>query len=224
MVFGSSRGDINEPDKRDDYTAWVYDANVIIGTEESATGPEIKGSVYGSGENGHTFNDAVVTVNSGTIGIASGSPIGTYTDGGASYPYRGNVYGGGCGTDKYDSNNDGTEDSYNALAGIVYGNATVNINGGTVVRNVYGAGAMGSVGKAVTADGVTTVSGGTTTINVSGGTIGVDGTAGDGNVFGAARGDVDAVSDKFALVRKETNVSVTDGTVIWHILLRQTNV
>jgi len=213
MVFGSSRGDINEPDKRDDYTAWVYDANVIIGTEESATGPEIKGSVYGSGENGHTFNDAVVTVNSGTIGIASGSPIGTYTDGGASYPYRGNVYGGGCGTDKYDSNNDGTEDSYNALAGIVYGNATVNINGGTVVRNVYGAGAMGSVGKAVTADGVTTVSGGTTTINVSGGTIGVDGTAGDGNVFGAARGDVDAVSDKFALVRKETNVSVTDGTV-----------
>lgn len=203
MVFGSSRGDINKPGERDDHTAWVYDANVTIGDDNG--GPAIKGSVYGSGENGHTFHDAAVTVNNGTIGMADDP----------SYPYRGNVYGGGCGTDKYYSDHtqethDGNGDIYNPLAGIVYGDAKVTINGGTVVRNVYGAGAMGSVGKSNT-DG--TISGGQTTINISGGTVGVDGTAGDGNVFGAARGDADATSNEFALVRKETNVSITGGNV-----------
>ena len=33
MVFGSSRGDVNEPGARDDHTAWVYDAKVTIGTQ-----------------------------------------------------------------------------------------------------------------------------------------------------------------------------------------------
>ena len=257
MVFGSSRGDINQPEERDDYTAWVYDANVTIGTaatpaqgnegEEDyvpatdASGPEIKGSVYGSGENGHTFNNTVVTVNGGTIGIASTDAAynivvpdpdfpndrtkdKTYS--GAAYPYRGNVYGGGCGTDKYysthaEETHDGNGQLFNPLAGIVYGTTTVNINGGTVVRNVYGAGAMGSVGRTVTTTTTegetttttTTITGGTTTINVSGGRIGVDGTVGDGNVFGAARGNADAVSNKAALVRKETNVFITGGTV-----------
>ena len=66
------------------------------------------------------------------------------------------------------------------------------------MRNVYGAGAMGSVGKRVT---TTTATGGLTTINVSGGTIGVNGTAGDGNVFGAARGDVTTTQTDCALVQ-----------------------
>ena len=228
MVFGSSRGDINEPGARDDHCAWVYDTNVIIGTEGSETGPQIKGTVYGSGENGHTYNNTVVTVNSGTIGIADSSNPGyTVTSNGksysgAEYPYRGNVYGGGCGTDKYYENHDlethdGNGQLFNSLAGIVYGTTTVNITGGTVVRNVYGAGAMGSVGKTVTTTNesstTTTITGGTTTIKISGGTIGVDGTNGDGNVFGAARGDVDAISNKSALVKKETGVSVTGGTI-----------
>ena len=69
MVFGSSRGDINAPGKRDDHTAWVYDTHVTIGTSGSNSGPQIRGTVYGSGENGHVFNDTEVTVNSGTIGI-----------------------------------------------------------------------------------------------------------------------------------------------------------
>ena len=244
MVFGSSRGDINEPGARDDYTAWVYDTNVIIGTSATGTegegdyvaesGPDIKGTVYGSGENGHTFNNTVVTVNGGTIGITSGSPIGAYTQGGATYPYRGNVYGGGCGTDtystteKYDSDGDGDIDdndnersieAFNPLAGIVYGTTTVTINGGTVVRNVYGAGAMGSVGKTTWTTTSTTKSatttGGSTTININGGTIGVSGTVGDGNVFGAARGSKDVVqTDRDDLSRvRETNVTVSNGNV-----------
>lgn len=220
MVFGSSRGDINKPEERDDHTAWVYDANVTIG--DANGGPAIKGSVYGSGENGHTFNNAVVTVNKGTIGIAEGEDI-TYTEngqsvtkGGAAYSYRGNVYGGGCGTDKYYSNHeeethDGNGQLFNPLAGIVYGNTTVNINGGTIVRNVYGAGAMGSVGKLKTDN---TITGGTTTINISGGTIGVDGTKGDGNVFGAARGNVDAISNEAALVRKASVVFISGNAQV----------
>ena len=249
MVFGSSRGDINRPGERDDHTAWTYETHVTIGTpavpasgtegEEgyvpavAARGPAIKGTVYGSGENGHVFHDTYVTVNGGTIGIADSSDPGyTVTSGGttysgAAYPYRGNVYGGGCGTDKYYSGDvpsgqtakDGEGDLYNQLAGIVYGNTNVSITGGLVVRNVYGAGAMGSVGKFeknTTTNAITFSSGGTTNINVRGGTIGGDGSAGDGNVYGAARGDKDFTDRIYALV-KETNVTIsgtTEGTRI----------
>ena len=145
MVFGSSRGDINKPDERDDHCAWVYDTHVTIGTLNQTTGPTIKGSVYGSGENGHTYHNAEVTVNSGTIGVTESDAFG-----GANYPYRGNVYGGGCGTDKYVDTEDGNKEKYNPLAGIVYGNTNVTIKGGHVIHNVYGAGAMGSVGHVAT--------------------------------------------------------------------------
>ena len=225
MVFGSSRGDINAPGKRDDHTAWVYDTHVTIGTSGSNSGPQIRGTVYGSGENGHVFNDTEVTVNSGTIGIYDDTDH-TYditsnntTYNGADYPYRGNVYGGGCGMDKYYSNpaaetHDGNGQLYNSLAGIVYGNTTVNITGGRVVRNVYGAGAMGSVGKVVstTTNNVTTTtitSGGLTTINISGGQVGDDGVD-DGNVYGAARGDATTDQTDVALA-KNTSVNISSN-------------
>ena len=208
MVFGSSRGDINKTGERDDHTAWVYNAFVTIGTQGSETGPAIKGSIYGSGENGHTFNNTDVKIHSGTIGVTDD----------ASYLYRGNVYGGGCGTDKYYSDtsletHNGNGDTYNPLAGIVYGNTTVTIDGGTIVRNVYGAGAMGSVGKK-DANGAI-IGGGKTTINVSGGTIGVSGTVGDGNVYGAARGDLNDDTNGLAEVKNtEVNIKphLTDPT------------
>ena len=74
MVFGSSRGDIDEPGSIHDRLAWVHDTHVIIGTSGQGTTvntPLIKGSVYGSGENGHTYQNTVVDVHSGTIGIAT---------------------------------------------------------------------------------------------------------------------------------------------------------
>ena len=208
MIFGSSRGDVGAPGSIHDKLAWVYDTEVTI------NGGQINGSVYGGGENGHNYHDAVVNIQNGTIGIASGKPIGTYTSGGATYPYRGNVYGGGCGTDKYyedsaQETHDGNGQLYNPLAGIVRGDATVNMTGGTVVHNMYGAGAMGSVGV-TNADGTT--SGGLTTINISGGTVGVSGNVGDGHVFGAARGDQDVTEIGLAQVR-ETSVNISSGTV-----------
>ena len=196
MIFGSSRGDVGAPGGIHDKLAWVYDANVTIGTqsnEPSMTNPSIAGSVYGSGENGHTFHDATVTIHSGKIGITD-----TNIDGGAAYEYRGNVYGSGCGTDKYDSDSDGTEDTYNPLAGVVRGQTTVTIDGGHVVRNVYGAGAMGSVG------GGSGNSSGKTNVTITGkAQIGVDG-EGNGNVYGAARGDQSVNEEDYATVSSTT--------------------
>ena len=205
MVFGSSRGDVGAPGAIHDKLAWVFDADVKIGQANDETaGPQINGSVYGGGENGHVFRNADVYIYSGTVGIPTGQEIDNQS--GASYPYRGNVYGGGCGTDKYTDTNDNNNKKYNPLAGIVQGNTTVNISGGHVVHNVYGAGAMGSVGTASVATS------GKTTVTVSGGRIGYDGNSNnDGNIFGAARGDLSATGDNLAQVR-ETEVNIRYAT------------
>ena len=222
MIFGSSRGDVdydytNKLDPND-RLAWVYNTNVIIGDQNDPAkldAPIIRGSVYGSGENGHTWNNTRIDVNSGTIGVLKETDLGyqltaggkTYQ--GADYPYRGNVYGGGCGTDKYASTKGGSQDTYNPLAGIVRGKTTVNINGGQVAHNVYGAGAMGSVG------GSTDEEAGKTIITITGGRIGDDGVD-DGNIYGAARGDTDysgANSNSLAQVR-ETDVNIQYTTAV----------
>ncbi len=215
MIFGSSRGDVGAPGSRDDLMAWVNTTNVTIGAANT-TGPTIMGSVYGSGENGHTLNNTDVTIHSGKIGIDSGDDVivGTTTYEAYNYPYRGNVYGGGCGTDKYYTSEipeghtatDGEGDSYNPLAGIVQGTATVTIDGGYIVHNVYGAGAMGSVG------GGTTTDAGKTTVAISGGRIGYDGSR-NGNVFGAARGEYGTSTD---LSKNLANVRETVVTINKH--------
>ncbi len=227
MVFGSSRGLEGNPSNPNvDKMAWVYDTDVTIGIQnaQSNATPWIKGSVYGGGENGHNFHDAKVTVHSGTIGILEGAEIiddrGTpgdpsddisYT--GARFPNRGNVYGSGCGTDTYTGTDSKTYFDFNA--GIVRGNTTVLIDGGHVVHNVYGGGAMGSVGTYNFADADYHTAHpevpvgkpiscadetGTCTVTVSGGQIGVTGAkmAGYGkggpddfgHVFGAGRGEM----------------------------------
>ena len=239
MVFGSSRGDVGQPGGITDKQAWVHSTQVTIGDAALETGPTIKGSVYGGGENGHTFTDAVVDIVKGTIGITDSED----PDGGARYPYRGNVYGGGCGTDTYTvKENAGTENEktktyFNRLAGIVEGNTEVNITGGHVVHNVYGGGAMGSVGvftREASTDihvpgkitGVT--SGGKCTVTVSGGTVGNTGakmineTGGPddfGHVFGGARGQVHDLADYPNLgsesghVRENTVVKIQGGQI-----------
>ena len=77
---------------------------------------------------------------------------------------------------------------------IVRGNATVTIDGGHVVHNVYGAGAMGSVGNAADAES------GMTTVTIKGNAqIGVENIS--GNVYGAARGDQNVDEESYATVR-----------------------
>lgn len=206
MVFGSSRGDIDAPNTIYDNVAWVYSTNVIIGGE--GYNPQIKGSVYGSGENGHTYQNASVTIHSGKVGITETMSTDPDGEGGAKYPYRGNVYGGGCGTDKYYSSpslitgthtaHDGEGDKFNIKAGIVGGSTTVLIDGGHVVRDVYGAGSMGAVT-------------GTTNVTIAGNAIIGAENSGGGYVFAAARGDQDN-PDKATVGGTTLNIN---GGTIW---------
>ena len=198
MIFGSSRGDVGAPNSIHDKLAWVYQTEVKIGTEgqgANTTNPAIKGSVYGSGENGHTYQNASVTIYSGKVGITETMSTDPDGEGGAKYPYRGNVYGGGCGTDTYDDN--GVEKN-NPKAGFVGGTATVLIEGGHVVRNLYGAGAMGSV------DGLTTVT-------INSGTIGAE-NSGGGYVYASARGE-DTLDDADQAYAGATALNINGGTV-----------
>ena len=214
MIFGSSRGSEGDPaaDANIDKIAWVGNTNVVIGTQSGTpdlTNPKIAGSVYGGGENGHNYKDGHVTVHSGTIGITDSNE-----DGGARYSTRGNVYGGGCGTDTFDrGEGDNKKTYYNFNAGIVLGNTKVDIDGGHIVHNVYGGGAMGTVGTYTLADDAyhdahTDVpvgmpyeckeGTGKCTINITGGLFGMtnatmtghgnDGPDDFGHVFGAGRG------------------------------------
>ncbi len=203
MVFGSSRGEVGAPDAICDKLAWVYRTNVTIGTtvqDTNTTNPSIKGSVYGSGENGHTYENASVTIHSGMVGITD-----TSIDGGAAYLYRGNVYGGGCGTDKYwvDANNneikEPEEEHYNPKGGLVKGTATVQIDGGHVVRDVYGAGSMGSVDVS-------------SSVTVAGNAIiGAEGSGG-GYVFAAARGD-NTLDDAHQTYVGASELHINGGTI-----------
>ncbi|MCR4918337.1 MAG: hypothetical protein K5928_00770 [Prevotella sp.] len=220
IVFGSSRGEVDGNAERDDYGAYTYDTHVTIGTRDDETaGPVVRGSVYGSGENGHTFNNTVVNIHSGIVGIDDDA-------GDADVTTRGNVYGGGCGTDTYTA--DGKK-LYNPEAGIVRGNATVNVTGGRVVRTVYGGGAMGSVGTFNKANAeyheahpdvavgtpYECTSGGLCTVNISGGRIGpnvMQMPNSYGHVFGAGRGQM---HDPAEYVNLETSgfVNATEVTI-----------
>ena len=220
MVFGSSRGDVGE--QRDLWLAWVYDTKVEIGDATNHTGPDIMGSVYGSGENGHVYTDTDVRIYDGTIGIYNPEHVVKDGDGNVTKDYnatRGNVYGGGCGEDTYpsdtevkDKDNVSMAGKFEPSAGIVYGTAKVTMTGGTVLHNIYGAGALGSVGK--TNDSGVITSGGSTTIEISGGIVGVDGN-GNGNVFGAARGNANA--PKGVAQVKSTDLSISNGIIYGNV-------
>ena len=228
MVFGSSRGDVAAPDASgedpNNKLAWVNETYVTIGTTGEGTAapqPQIKGSVYGSGENGHVLNDTHVAIHSGTIGIETGDPINGLS--GASYGTRGNVYGGGCGTDTYTA--DGAT-YFNRSAGIVRGNTNITMDGGYVVRSIYGGGAMGSVGTftrnnnaigdhvpgtiASCADNT-----GLCTVTISGGEVGPDDMQmpmNAGMVFGAGRGEVQNTTD-YPNLERMVYVNNTDVTI-----------
>ena len=102
----------------------------------------IAGSVYGGGEDGHVYENTLVNITGGYIGHG--------------------VYGGGKGKGTYKgklkSLEDGsllTEDTDipSWIAGKVFGNTEVVMSGGLVMRNIYGGGNLGSVGKGNYASG-----------------------------------------------------------------------
>ena len=145
---------ITEADYKKSYTGDASKWEIV--------GPTIYASVYGGGQDGHVRRDTKVTVLGGEIGVPYASTSDTRTTllKGKNYSlddpqwlHRGNIYGGGSGITKYkyDFNYDGdTEDvreqDYSNSSGSVTRFTEVNVMGGTVHRNVYGGGSMGSVG------------------------------------------------------------------------------
>ena len=255
MVFGSSRGDVAIPDASgedpNNKLAWVKNTYVTIGTlAGSNSAPWIMGSVYGSGENGHVLTNTDVTIHDGKIGIEEDDGAtyditsGNTTYKGAAYPSRGNVYGGGCGTDTYAVTTGTGDDAvtkyyFNRSAGIVRGNSTITMDGGQVVRTIYGGGAMGSIGKFTRESKVESdpynsdshVPGivsscaentGLATVSISGGTVGpkIDTTIPDGagNVFGASRGEIHDATEYPNLERMvfvdKTDVNISDAAIV----------
>ena len=140
-VFGSSKGQVKADRYEEALLANVKETNVTIGTASGVNQPIIGGSVYGGGEDGHVYDSTTVIINNGSIGWS--------------------VYGGGNGTGTYtgtqwtiqslsqplwehDSITNAT--LHSIIAGKVYGNTSVYINGGTIAHNVFGGGNLGSVG------------------------------------------------------------------------------
>ena len=179
-VFGSSRGMAGTSYRG---LGYVNRAHVVIGTTSGNTStPEIRGSVFGSGENGHVLDSTLVEVKSGHIGN------GIRTDYLYLNKYIGNVYGGGRGLDRSDPL---SANSVSPFAGRVYRNTYVSVTGGQIDNNVYGGGSLASVGryKRNANNEITFADAdkGTARVNISGGTIGIDGDE-NGHVFGASRG------------------------------------
>ena len=120
-----------------------------------ASGNCIAGAVYGGGQDGHVINDSKVTMTGGLVGhsmYGAGSGKGKFakwldmipssrvdvkvdnsTTPAATPPSKdGNTY---------------LDNIYSITAGRVFGNSEVMMSGGYVVRNIYGGGNLGSVGK-----------------------------------------------------------------------------
>ena len=236
-------GYVNETDVTIGTSGQVTDADA--GTAGKA--PRILGSIYGGGQDGHVRRDAKVTVYSGEIGLPYTSDNQTLlkTDNldSPQWMHRGNIYGGGSGITKYryDFNHDGDyldvvsygpdaehmvptkEEDYSTSSGSVTRFTEVNVLGGTIHRNVYGGGSMGSIGapnmgqtylpykKGDTAEGHGVGKQSQNTVNIGGGstvvTIGTpfNSTRGwsynktyGGEVYGACRGMSSLDPEKFA--------------------------
>ena len=195
-IYGSARGTVG-----DRYVTARLATARVTHVDINLTNPadKIIGDVYGSGENGHVYDSAVVTLRNGLV--------------------LGSVYGGGKGTDKYTTQlkNTSTDalydaDVYDIVAGKVFGNTYVNILGGRVAKNVYGGGNLAAVGignykdygegsNVSAADSLLAENSGHCHVTILGGIVGpdtlVNGTAYNGayavttgNVYGAGKGIV----------------------------------
>jgi len=140
FVYGGCRGLAAAPNTDAVKMAFVHKAKVYI-----EPGADIKGSVFGGGANGHVKADTYVEISGGSIGTKLlDNEVGFDDHGVANAPvFRGNVYAGGRGVDLYQQ---AGSDWYSLTAGAVYGNAELKMTGGHVWHNVYGSGAMASVG------------------------------------------------------------------------------
>ena len=216
------------------YSGYVNETDVTIGKTRAdfandedyneyvnSGEPKIYACVYGGGQDGHVRRDTKVTINNGEIGKDYDSD---------SQAILGNLQLGD-GSLKYDFNYDGdtddaNEQDYSDSSGSVTRFTEVNILGGTVHRNVYGGGSLGSVGapnlgqayepyrKDDTAHGPGYKSQNTVSIGGQIGTIVNSRAHYGGDVFGAGRGNASLDPTKFG-TSVWTNVNIINGATIF---------
>ena len=148
----------------------------VASTEVEVTGGIIYGSVYGGGEDGHVLGNAVTTIGKETTTAGVTTKTGPVIGCNNTASNNGNVFGGGQGA------------TTALTAGVVGGNVTVNILGGTINGSVYGGGELASVGThfaMTTETGYGVMQEGTNhgriDVNLTGGTV-------EQNVYGGCMG------------------------------------
>ena len=184
-VTGALRSMVNARDY-----AGLVTGNTVVSVSSAAAGAtRIWASVYGGGELARVDGNAKVTISGDNTEIGKDR---VWNTGDQNMPnwendkhvrygnYRmGNVFGGGKGSLDY------------TMAGQILGNATVTISSGKIYHNVYGGGALGSVGTftydANTGNTTCANGTGTTTVTITGGQIGINGYD-NGMVNGSSRG------------------------------------
>ncbi|MBQ9571151.1 MAG: BACON domain-containing protein, partial [Prevotella sp.] len=161
-VYGGGKGIAGE------YEKYVFCANVgstevniDFTNDENKTldpatymniGDCIAGAVYGGAENGHVIRDTHVTLTDGLIGHAiygGGSGKGQFKKWLTMIPEdnRKPITNTGSGTAPNINGDQYEAICYSITAGKVFGNTNVTMKDGYVVRNIYGGGTLGSVGK-----------------------------------------------------------------------------
>ena len=207
-VFGGARGEAAPNDQTNPrylytpayFLGYVNNTSVTIGASAGSNStPQIYGSVYGGGQDGHVRGHAVVNINDGVIGCqytaANITLQGTDDKEADMWKLRGNVFGAGSGLGQYTDKNGDLQ--YNVASGSVIDSTVVFINGGQVARNVYGGGSFATVGPPkvppITDD--PTYAQSHSRVIVSGGTVGYTPTNPadtttfyGGDVYGAGRG------------------------------------
>lgn len=147
--------------------------NVYGNVESNIKGGKIN-QLYGGGASSKFYGSTTVTVEGDAV-------IDTF-------------YGGGHGFSEFISS--GWYSNY----GLVDGNITLNILGGTINHDVY----CGGIGAKQSANSGRTT--GNITLNMSGGTI-------KGNLFGAGKGIADSGYESYGRVEGSTTMNITGGTI-----------
>lgn len=206
MVFGAGRGMAGETYK---------DLSMVKNTKVIITGnSKVTGTVYGSGEDGHTRRCTDILIGDATVGDATveGRNVVIGTNGIPGLD--GNVYGGGRGLDI-----DPSTGTYSSTAGLTGISTKVVINDGLVKGSVFGGGRLASVGYEDVLDlssGSIPDDYGMATVLITGDAqIGTESSQYDnGHVFGSGKGNIGEYFVNLAYVH-ETDVTVNGKAKVY---------
>lgn len=211
-VYGGGMGTMEHYRSTTDHAGEVRDSTMITISDAATC---VRASVFGGGEIAAVRGNTNVTINNGIIGR---NEVRNANDANAGYVMfgsstMGNVYGGGMGV--LDHTN----------AGQVMGNTKVTIRDGYIYHNVYGGGALASVGTYGVSTGTVPAyilmagipydwadNTGTAIVTITGGTIGINGRD-NGMVNGSSRGDIEKPTGSPAIDRFDKLAWVKDAVV-----------